>query len=290
MNDRIEHYAKQIALEQLMKMPVGEKLQQALQIIQSVQEHWAALSEKEESARVTGVKAVTILTLAVLKKIAGGKSPSSFDTADWKELACAVSEYTVLLDGEKYSVFVFQLYEKYIHASATWLKRRAPSETVEAIEKLAGELHSKEVLFNSGDISEMMYTEDCLWISLEAMVKLIAVTASLVSDQQASEFVQALASCAFEYGRLMLYQKEQTLVNQFIESQYHLDKELEEKYAAYLAELERKSEQFYILVDQAFAPDFRTAFLHSILLANAAGVKEADILSSTEDIDSFFLD
>ena len=68
------------------------------------------------------------------------------------------------------------------------------------------------------------------------------------------------------------------------------EKELEAQYAAYLSELEAQSKQFYALIDYAFAPDFRSAFLHSILLADAAGVKESGILSSTEDIDSFFLD
>lgn len=72
-------------------------------------------------------------------------------------------------------------------------------------------------------------------------------------------------------------------------AQYCLDTELEKQYAAYLSELETQSKQFYALIDHAFAPDFRTAFLHSILLANAAGVKKAEILSSVEDIDSFFL-
>ena len=45
-----------------------------------------------------------------------------------------------------------------------------------------------------------------------------------------------------------------------------------------------------LLVDNAFAPNFRDAFLHSVLLAKAVGVKEEEILVSTEDIDSFFLD
>ena len=79
-------------------------------------------------------------------------------------------------------------------------------------------------------------------------------------------------------------------MNQFIESQYQLDAELEQKYAAYLEDLQKESHQFYTLIDNAFAPNFRDSFLHSILLAKTAGVKEEEILSSTEDIDSFFLD
>ena len=258
-------------------------------MIQTMQEHLAALSAKEEAPSVTGAKAATVLTLAVLKKIASGKTPSSFNKEDWEELGHAISEYAILLDGEQYSIFIFQLYEKYIRFSAEMIARLAPPETVKAIMGLADELHSKEILFRNGQLSEVAYTEDCLWISLEAMIKLIASAASMFCGQQAAEFAQALTSCAFEYGRLMLYRKEQELFAQFIESQNRLDEELEKQYAEYLSELEAQSKQFYALIDHAFDPDFRTAFLHSILLAEAAGVKESEILSSTEDIDSFFL-
>ena len=290
MDQYFQHYAKQFVLEQLMKTSAGEKLQQALQLIQSMQEHLAALSEKEEAPSVTGAKAATVLTLAILRKIASGRNPSSFDAQDWKDLAHAVSEYAVFLDGEEYSVFIFQLYEKYIEASAAMLKRLGSDKAGEAIDNLADELHYKEELFRNGALMETAYTEECLWISLEAMVKLTASAASLFCGQQASEFAQALASCAFEYGRLMLYRKEQLLIDQFIESQYCLDEELERKYAEYLSELEEQSKQFYTLIDQAFAPDFRTAFLHSILLAETAEVRKEEILSSAEDIDAFFLD
>lgn len=290
MDRYLKHQAAQFALEQLMKTPAGEKLQQALQLIQTMQEHLADLSEKEEASSVTGVKVATVLTIAVWKKIAGGKSLSSFDAEDWKELGHVVSEYAILPDDEQYSIFIFQLYEKYIRSSAEMIARLTSPETVEAIMGLADELHSKEMLIRNSQLSEVAYTEDCLWISLEAMIKLIASSVSMFCGQQATEFAQALSSCAFEYGRLMLYRKEQTLVTQFIESQYRLDEELEKQYAEYLFELETQSTQFYALIDHAFDPDFRTAFLHSILLAEAAGVKNSEILSSTEDVDSFFLD
>lgn len=290
MDGYLKHQATQFALEQLMKIPAGEKLQQVLQLIQTMQEHLAALSAKEEAPGVTGAKATMVLTLAVLKKIASGKRPSSFNQEDWKEIGYAVSEYAIFPDGEQYSIFVFQLYEKYIRASVEMIASLAPSESVDAIMKLADELHSKEELLRSGALSEVVYTEDCLWISLEAIIKLIASAASMFCGQQATEFAQALSCCAFEYGRLMLYRKEQTLVTQFIQAQHRLDEELEKQYTAYLSELEAQSKQFYALIDHAFDPDFRTAFLHSILLAEASGMKESEILSSTEDIDSFFLD
>ncbi|MGI5906641.1 MAG: hypothetical protein ACOX85_10365 [Candidatus Pararuminococcus gallinarum] len=290
MDSSLNHCATQFALEQLMKTHVGEKFQHTLQLIQSMQEHLTAMSEKKEVPSVTGTKTVTVLALAVLKKIARGQSPSSFDTEDWKEIGNAVSEYAILLDGERYSIFVFHLYEKYIRAAAEMIARLTSPEPVEAIMSLADELHSNEMLCRNGQISEVAYTQDCLWISLEAMIKLIASAASMFCGQQAAEFAQALASCAFEYGRLMLYRKEQALVTQFIESQYRLDEELEKQHAEYLSELEAQSTQFYALIDHAFDPDFRTAFLHSFLLVEIAGVKESEILLSAEDIDSFFLD
>ena len=155
---------------------------------------------------------------------------------------------------------------------------------------LADELHNKAAALEAGYISEVTYIEDCLWISIESMVKLFACTATLLGDQRVLDFAQALASCAFEYGRLMLYSRELEIVNQFIESQYQLDAELEQKYAAYLEDLQKESEKFCMLINDAFAPNFRDAYLHSMLLAKASGVNEKEILSTTEDIDSFFLD
>lgn len=68
MDQFFKQQAKRLILEQLMKTSAGEKFQQALQLIQSMQEHLAALSEKEEAPSVTGTKAATVMTLAVLKK------------------------------------------------------------------------------------------------------------------------------------------------------------------------------------------------------------------------------
>lgn len=290
MEQNLEGLLKDLALDQLMKSPVGEKLQQAMRIFQTVESHYVALAEKQGEMGMTGIKAITMLTFAVLRKIADGKMPSELNAQDWKEIAAVVSEYAVLADDQRYSVFIFSLYERYIRHSVAQIEEIISEETAIVINSLANELHDKTAELSAGYISEVTYIEDCLWISLEAMIKLLACTAALSRDSRVADFAQALASYAFEYGRLMLHSRELEIVNQFIESQYQLDTELEQKYAAYLEELEKESQKFCSLIDNAFAPNFRDAFLHSILLAKAAGVKEEEILSSTEDIDAFFLD
>ena len=290
MEQNLEKLLKDLALNQLMNSRLGDQLQHAMHIFDKVQEHYVALSEKQDEMGMTGIKAVTILTFAILRKIADGKMPSQLDGQDWKEIAATVDQYAVLMDDQQYSVFIFSLYERYIRHSVMQIEEIISKETADVINTLADELHGKADALRAGYISEVTYIEDCLWISLEAMIKLIACTAYLRGDQQIADFAQALASYAFEYGRMMLYSRELEIVNQFIESQYQLDAELEQKYAAYLEDLQKESQQFYTLIDNAFVPNFRDAFLHSILLAKATGVKAEEILSTTEDIDSFFLD
>ena len=223
MKQKLEQLLKDLALEQLTKAPAGEKLQQAMQIFQTVQKHYFAFVEKQDELEMTGVKAITVLTFSILKKIADGKIPSNLNEQDWKEIATVVSQVAVFADDQQYSVFVFSMYEKYIRDSVDQIEGCISEETACVINALADELHNKAAALEAGYISETTYIEDCLWISLEAMVKLLACTAALLGDQRVADFAQALASCAFEYGRLMLYSRELEIVNQFIESQYQLD-------------------------------------------------------------------
>lgn len=254
-----------------------------------IQSHFYAILEKQDELDLTSAKAATIATFAILRKIAEGKSPSKFEADDWKDIAVVVSKFAILPSDQEYSVFIFSLFERYIRCSTGLITGVVPSKIIDTINALADELHHNTELLRNGIITEVKYTEDCLWITLEAMVKLLASATALMGDKRITDFSQAVASLAFEYGRLMLYRREQEIVNQFIISQYQLDEELEHKYTLFLAELNNQAEQFYLLVENAFVPNFRDAFLQSILLAKAAGVRDEDILSCREEIDNFFL-
>jgi len=163
-------------------------------------------------------------------------------------------------------------------------------KSLNAIINLADELNEKGQLLQAAEMDEVKYIEACLWICLEAMIKLIGAMSTTVLEKDYAEFVQAVASYAFEYGRFKLYEREVELVNEFMQLQCEADEKLEQKYQAFLEELEEQSQQFYLLIDNAFSEGFRENFLYSIALAQVAGVKESEILTDLDDIDSFFMD
>ena len=121
------------------------------------------------------------------------------------------------------------------------------------------------------------------------MVKLIASLAYLAGDNRVSEFTDAVTMFAFEFGRYTLYKKEKEIVNQFIDSQYIMDIELQKKYELFKVDLEEKVVIFNDMVNQAFDRDFKARFKNTVALAISAGIDTEEILKTEEEIDDFFL-
>ena len=290
MNKEIEVYLKELAIEKLMQSEWGDKLKVAMSTFEKVQEYFYALSEKRGEEKVTLIKSVTVMTFLVLKKAKNGKDIKTFTSDDWKEIAEVTSEYAIRVENQRYVTFVFWMYEQYIRESANYIESFATERVVCSIRCLADELQQKAELLSECKISESEYIESCLWISLEAMIKLIASWTARIAPEEFEELAQALAIYAFEYGRFVLYKKEKAIINGYIEEQYIMTSELDQKYTAFLKELEDEANKFLVLVDNAFAPDFRERFLYSISLAKEVGVDENELLMDLEAIDSFFLE
>lgn len=278
------------SIDMLLSEKQAEYVRQAISVFETVQKNLYALAEKDDEETLTGIKAGTIILLSVLKKMAQGKNPKEFKNEDYADIAREVSEYAVLMDDQDYSVFVFDLYAGYIDASVKVLALRVDKERAESIRLLSEALRKKSAQLKNGEITETGYIEDCLWISLEAMIKLLSAYIGSVGGKELTELSQAAAMFAFEYGRLKLYKKEQALLTEYIDKQYQLDEELSAKFDTYKAELEADTERFNDLVSKAFEPDFASSLRNSVELAEAAGVPQEEILDSVEKIDSFFLD
>ena len=298
-----EDVIKNLTIDYLMNKSVGEKLQKAFKMYETIQTHIFALQEKGGEEELTLIKVGTIITLCVLQKYANGKGIKDFSNDDWKSIAKAVSEYAILPDDQQYTIFVFDLYYQYIDYWVRQMEGTASEKTLNSIHILAEELLEKKTQLLDDNISEVAYIEDCLWICLEAMIKLLAASVSIITafakkkgtinEEADLEWIEglseAIAMFAFEYGRYALFSKEQALLTEYVDGQYELDVELEERYKEYTEELQSKAYEFYELIDKAFVPDFRESYLASIKLAKKAGVDEGEILTDIKDIDDFFL-
>ena len=279
-----------IAIDTLMRSPASEELRRAMETIATAQEHILALAKSDDSTKLKLVKTATVFQIFLIDTLASGKRMKDLTEEDWKSIASKVSQYAVMGSGEQYSEFVFTMYADYISVSADSLPETVSEESVAAIRELSNSIRFNSDQFRAGELAEVDYVEGCLWISLEAMIKLLSCYLTAGISKEYAYFAQAASQLAFEYGRIALYSKEQALLEAYIENQYQLDKNLETKWKKYTDELQMYSEKFQELIDAAFTENIHEALVNSATLARAAGVKEDEILITEEDIDDFFLD
>lgn len=278
-----------IAIDALMKSPVTEDLRRTMEAITKAQEHLFTLARSDDCTRLKLVKIATVFQIFLIDTLASGKKMEDLTEEDWKAIASKVSLYAVKGSDEKYSEFVFTMYSDYIDISVESLPENVSKQSAAAIRELSESIRCNSNKFRAGELKEVDYIEGCLWISLEAMIKLLSCYLTAGFGEEFSYFTQAASQLAFEYGRIALFSKEQALLKAYIENQYHLDEELEVEWQLYINELQTYSENFHGLIDAAFTTNIHDALTNSAALARAAGVKEEGILSSTEDIDDFFM-
>ena len=312
---------QELGIDIFLNSSVADTIRRTLDTIALVQENLFALANNEDNQQLDLLKIGTVFQLFLIDTLASGKNPSDLAGKNWENIATKVSEYAVLEDRQSYNEFVFTLYADYIDLSVSALqalriphneatqeestntefdtsdeenKRDYWDTRLEQIKSIADEIRSCSSLMQGEDKQEVEYIEKCLWLSLEAMIKLLSYwfTSKLgaIAGVEYAQLAQAAVDLAFEYGRYVLYAKEQAILEAYIQKQYVLDDELRIQYEAFLVELEENAARFRNLIDDAFSPDIQNALMQSAALAQAAGVKEEEILSSTEDIDSFFLD
>ena len=282
---------------------VVDQLHQIEELVQRLDSVLEGLAGEDDNVLV-GLRAGTVLTISILDRAFGGfpadfnlvnphpvtRFPSAFDLDDWVAIAKNVDEYAVRVDGQSYTEFVFNLYARYIAASAATLAPKISKSQHNAILGLANELNNRTASLRAGEINEPRYVEDCLWICLEAMAKLLSALAFSKQPAEYSDLCINLADYSLACARLAMYQREQALLQQYLEHQSRLDDELQSRLDAYLLDLERQSAQFYVLLERAFDSDFRLSFRGSVVLAQTVGVPKDEVLETEDDIDRFFLD
>ena len=280
-------------IDELLSSPVGRVLEKALNTIAAVQKNLYALMTGEDRPQLKLLEIATVVQLYLIRAMASGKAPREFGKDDWKDLAGKVSRFAILNDEIPYCEFVFQSYAAYIEASAKLLRRLTGAEDANEILELSETIHSNAERMHSGELSEPDYTEACLWLSLESMMKLLSSLLSSVLapfvGADTTRLTQAVSQLAFEYGRFVLFAQERDMLKEYLQNQRVLDERLKTKYEVYVAMLHENAERFRHLIDAAFSAEIHESLLRSAALAKAAGVGESELLTTLEDVDDFFL-
>lgn len=286
--------ANGLTLDFLENTPAGSMLQSAISTYSKVQTLLLRLSSAEDEGSLTALKIGTVLTEAFLEKFLQGKAPQDLTRADLAEIADRVTDFAVLMDGRDYSIFVFEQYARYIEFSAKLLAARSNARSTDQIGSILAvsqEIRNNSRKLHDGEITEPEYIEDCLWLSLEAILKCFSACLSCTTGTpEFGMLAQSISMLAFEYGRLMACKKEQAVLDASLKSQQQLDEDLSEEFEAFKNRLEAEEAQFNELIANAFAPEFRDSLRSSAALASAAGVKEEDVLRTANDIDRFFME
>ena len=280
---------KDIAIDELLQSPAGEWLGKAVETVSGIQRTLFAISENDDGNEMTLLKIGTVFQIFLIDTLASGKRPEELNEEDWKNIAEKVSQYAIFADGQSYTEFVFTLYADYIDLSAKTLEvRKVPEEKIDEVRTIAKEIQNNTKLLHSGVLSEVDYVEKCLWSSLEAMIKCLSLSLTSLIGPEFAQLAQATSQLAFEYGRYVLYAREQALLQEYIENQYILDERLQKEFEAYLEEVEKNAKRFQTMVQDAFMLYLHEALLQSAELAREAGVKEEELLTSIEEIDDYF--
>lgn len=290
VQDMIQSMIRDITIDEMLSSDSVQKIRQMVDVISSVQKGLYKLASSEDSAQLNLLKIGTVFQIFFIDVLASGKQPGELTEEDWKDIADKVCRYAIKEDGQRYSEFIFTLYADYISISVETLRGMVSPKMLESIQDRSDTIRQNTERLRQGEITETSYIEACLWLSLEAMIKLLSAYFTIGIPEEYADVLQSIPQLALEYGRYVLYAKEQAILTEYINNQHVLDEQLKQKYEAYLADVQTQAEAFQQLVDEAFSAGVNEALLRSTALARAAGVAEEELLTTVEDVDTFFLD
>lgn len=286
----LSEHATDIAIKTLKDNPAIISLKDDVDTVYKYQKALYVYASNPDEAGLNTLRVGSSLAFAIIGKMISGKDPKDFTKDDWKDILEITADHGVLMDPQKYTEDVFELFAVYIDVSVDINEKYVNGNNAREIKGIAKEIRAMTKRLEDDEIREADYVDRCLWSSFEAMIKLLAVYSTKGVGEEYAEFLRAVADFSVQYGRLALYQRELELLNGYLEGQARLDEELNAQYKAYKKALQDKTDVFNDLIANAFNESFEQRLKNSVSLARKSGVSEEKILDSQEKIDSFFMD
>lgn len=218
--------------------------------------------------------------LSVAKKLKSGKRLHEFTAEDWKDVGVDTAKGAGTGGIRGAAVYAMTNFTATPAAVANAFVTAAYGVTAQAVQLRRGQITEEEFVVNS----EVL----CLDVSVSAVAALMGQVMIPVPVLGAM-IGNAVGMFLWQISKDYLNQKEQRLASAFKESCEELNRRLDARYQALLAELAREFEKYSSLLELAFDPDVNIAFANSVLFAQYAGVADDRILKTSADIDHYFM-
>lgn len=265
----------------------NEHFEKALELIERILPRAERMLNQDNDD--IGIRAATMFIIGLWSRIRQGGSVADLNRADWYDLFGIVYEKTADIDPKDYSLLVFDLYKRSIAYSIEPMRYSASQSTIKRLEEIVSLMEEYAENLDSGDMPEVDFIEENLWLSLEAIFLVITDRMNyLLLPGERRELAEAVKTLLFQKFRYSLYEKEQAAIDACLEHQKNLDQKLTKQVNAYVDALRDELDEFDMMVERAFSTtDFREAFRGSIALGKHLGAEE--LLLNKHDVDEYFM-
>lgn len=236
-----------------------------------------------------GIKTATIFLISLWSRIKQGGSISELTKEDWNNVIGNAAEKAVAIDPREYSSMVFGLYRRSISYAIDPMRENASESVINRLEEIVSLMEEYADELETGDIPEVKFIEENLWLSLEAVFLVMTDRMShTLLPEKRRELAEAVSALIFQKLRYSHYEEELAVIDECIAHQAELDQRLTEQVNAYIDKLKEELDVFDALVERAFnTTDFQAAFRGSIDLGESLGAE--GILLTENDVDDYFM-
>jgi len=239
----------------------------------------------KEGAKATVVSAVieggTTFVLAIRKKQKEGKKITEFTDKDWKEIAKESGVGTLKGGIRGVSIYALTNYTATPAAVASALCTASFGVAEQAHLYRTGKINANQFILNS----EML----CLDASVSALSSFVG-QALIPVPVIGAVIGNTVGTMMYQITKDTLSKKEQKLIEEYLKSIRELDVKLDKKYKECVLKLNHELENYYYLLDSAFANDYELALQGSVELAISVGVNPDELLKSLEETDKYFME
>lgn len=241
----------------------------------------ASVNEGAKAAAVSAAAEGGVqFCLSVARKLKSGKQLHEFTAEDWKDVGVDTTKGTGAGGIRGGAVYIMTNFTATPAAVANAMVSAAYGVAAQANQLRRGQITEEEFVVNS----EVL----CLDVSVSAVAALMGEVLIPVPVLGAM-IGNAAGMFLWQIAKDYLNEREQTLTRRFKESCEELNRRLEARYQALLAELEKAFAKYASLLELAFDPDVNIAFANSIAFAEYVGVSDDLILKTKAEIDRYFM-